>query len=162
MFHALLVAAAASANWLPAAPDELDTFARHADATTTVGGRADGRLYAVHVGTAGDKVAFLVIALGPPDGKPFTSPVRSWANPRKEPNGTTVRNAEAFLDLPGGGKVRLPLRRQLVEVADGKVRFSDRRVSAAEVSAYLGSKPGRCSLDDLLRFVDDPRNKLAK
>jgi hypothetical protein len=159
---AAITAAIGLTNWLPATPDEFDTFTKHGNFTCTFATRQDGRVYAASVGTAGDRVAFVVIAIGRP-GKPLTSPVESVSSCRTRPDGTTVRESiSATLHLPAGGKVRLPLRRQLIEVVDGNVRFSDRRVTPAEVRAYLDSKQKQCSLDDLLRFVDARRNMANK
>src|SRR5213076_1220786 len=67
--------AAGLLDWLPASPDDFDAFTREGHTTVTAGARGDGQLYSVVVGTAGDRVAFVVIALGPPGGKPLTGPV---------------------------------------------------------------------------------------
>ncbi len=160
MCPGLLLAATTLGNWLPAPPAEFAAFTKKGHVTWAVRPGRAGRVCCVNVGTVGDRVAFVVIALGPPDKGPFTSPVRAGAAPRQlDLNDVKDQNAQAYLDLPGGGKVALPLRRQLVEVADGKVRFSDRRVTRVEVEAYLDSKPKACSLDDLLRFVDGRRKQ---
>jgi hypothetical protein len=150
-------------NWLPAPPDEMRAFTKSGETTTKFRDRGDGRMCAVSVGKVGERVAFVAFVAGPPAGKPFPIPVSGERVYIIGPGNVLVEEGStAFLDLPGGGRLRLPLRQQLIEVADGKLRCSNRRVTSAEVEAYLSSKHEKCCLDDLLRFVDARRKAAGK
>jgi hypothetical protein len=113
------------------------------------------------VGTVGNRVAFVVIGVSPANGKPEPNPVRVSSSYPIRSDGKAVRESlTASLVLPKDKSIPLPLRAQLIEVKDGKVRISNRRVTHADVKAYLDSKIENCSLDDLLKFID-ARHKAA-
>jgi hypothetical protein len=100
------------------------------------------------VGTVKKQLAFVVINRRVNDAEP----VQAWRNNQLLPGGATLSKSEAFLALPSG-MVRLPIRHQLIEVTDGKVQFSDFRLTLADVEAYLKSAPPSYSLAGMLRFV---------
>ena len=148
---------------LPAPQAEFDAFTKGGDVRTTLGEAKGRRLFSVTVGTIGDRVAFVVLAMADPTDKSFTCPVvagtgSTFGGGLKTP----VSKTTAELNLPGGKTVPLPLRPQLIEVANGKVRAGARRVTKDEIDAFLKSKPDDYSLDSFLRFVDDRRKATGK
>ncbi len=163
MSPAFFVGVAASlALWLPAPPAVFDAFTKGGDVWHTLGKTPGGRLRSVTVGTAGDQAAFVVLAVGPPGGKAFTDPVSggsTWRTPNAGSSKTVRTAIDAHLRLPGGGKLPLPVRAQVIEVADGKVRASGFRATKAEAEAYQRMESAECTLDDFQRFVKARRKK---
>jgi hypothetical protein len=104
-------------------------------------GVCDGELaYVVFVGAHGDIVRSVVTAGG------TTSGGKQWHY--------------AELKRPDGTVVQLPAKVQLMEVIDGRYGQSDRRVTLAELEAFIKSGPAGpdgFTSDNLLRFVDARR-----
>jgi hypothetical protein len=150
-------------NWLPAPADEVLAFTKAGETITWIRDGGEGRMCAVCIGTVGERVVFVAFVAGLAAGKPFPIPVTTERVYSIGPGNTLVEQGiTAYLDLSGGARVRLPLKRQLIEVANGKITFSDRRVTQAEVRAYLDSKPKKCSLDGLIRFTEIRRKARGK
>src|ERR1051326_3635694 len=158
---AIVVSAVLSAQ-IRAPRDEFDAFAKDGDTLTMGGGSADKGLWSISIGTVGDRLVFVVFAASP-RGKEHTSPVISRSSWTTRPDGTPARTSVgATLNISKGGSIPLPIRSQLIEVTGDNIRCSDRRVTLAEIKAYWNSRPDLCSIEDLVRFVDEYRKKAGK
>jgi hypothetical protein len=157
-FVIVLATALNLAAGLRAPAGEADAFARTGQLRTEASRGDDGRLYGMTVGTAGDRVAFVIFTRSPPGAVGITAPVNFRVTIPVEPVGGPRRvSVAASLNLAGGVTARLPLRAQLVEVTEGRARVSGRRVTREEAEAFLASRPAAYTLDALLSFADARR-----
>jgi hypothetical protein len=145
---------------LPAQAAEFDPFTRDlGDITSRTVGKP-GTVGCVATGSVRGRLSFAVFSPSPSDGKPVACPVTEQSILGFRPDGNGyLKSRKVLLNLPKSGSVQLPIRAQLIEVKDGAVRLSARRVTLKELNSYLDSDDAECSLDDLLRYVDAQRKR---
>jgi hypothetical protein len=71
------------------------------------------------------------------------------------------KRTRAYLSYPDGEKVELPTSSQLIELVDGRLHESERRVTLGEFRAFRESKPEAYTIERLLVFVDARRKDRA-
>lgn len=143
-------------------PDALDLFLKEGKVTTLGSARADGTLWAISWGKAGDRLMYAVFSSSRPR-QGFEIPVRITTRSVTQPDGSLKPEiVTARLVSKNGVRLRLPFRVQLIEVTADKLRTSSRRVSLADFEAYLESNPTDYSLDEFLTFQEARNRKRAK